>query len=125
MLGDSSFEVGCRIGIVSCPEYQMRTQITPSDMLRYGEITVRLAKTNNDIFILDMESYLSVINELDMEIDLASSIKNKELRLNYQPIYSYGPDRITSFEALLRWKSKKHGMCRLVYLYHWQKSAAL
>ena len=109
MLGDSSFEVGCRIGIVSCPEYQMRTQITPSDMLRYGEITVRLAKTNNDIFILDMESYLSVINELDMEIDLASSIKNKELRLNYQPIYSYGTDRITSFEALLRWKSKKHG----------------
>ena len=109
MLGDASFEVSCRVGIVSCPEYQTKTQITPSDMLRYGEITVRLAKANNDLFILDMESYLSVINELDMEMDLVSSIKNKELKLKYQPIYSYGLDRITAFEALLRWESKKHG----------------
>ena len=109
MLGDASFEVTCRTGIVSCPEYQMRTQISPSDMLRYGEITTRLAKANSGLFILDMESYLSVISELDMEMDLLSSIKNKELKLNYQPIYSYGLDRITAFEALLRWESKKHG----------------
>ena len=110
MLGDASYELSCRTGIVSCPEYEMKTQITPSDMLRYGEITVRLAKTNNNLFILDMESYLSVINELDMEMDLINSIKNKELKLNYQPIYSYGLDTITAFEALLRWESKKHGM---------------
>ncbi len=110
MLGDASFEVSCRKGIVSCPEYQARTQITPSDMLRYGEITIRLAKTKDGLFVLDMESYLSVINGLDMEMDLVSSIKNKELRLNYQPVYSYGVDRITAFESLLRWESKKHGM---------------
>lgn len=108
-LGDGSFEVSCRVGIVSCPEYKRRTQITPSEMFRYGEITVRLAKANNDIFILDMESYLSVIKELDMEIDLISSIKNRELKIYYQPVYSYGPDSITAVESLLRWESKKYG----------------
>lgn len=109
MLGDASFAVSCRIGIVSCPEYLDQTPITPSDMLRYGEITVRLAKTNSNIFVLDMESYLSVIHELDMEMDLICSIKNKELELNYQPIYSCAHNSIRSVEALIRWESKKYG----------------
>ncbi|MDD4159838.1 MAG: EAL domain-containing protein [Synergistaceae bacterium] len=109
MLGDASFEVTCRIGIVSCKDYTLHKPIAPSDLFRYGEITVRLAKTNSNIFVLDMDSYLSVINELDMEIDLISSIKNKELKLNYQPIYSSEHDRITALESLLRWESKKHG----------------
>lgn len=109
MLGDGPFEVSCRIGIVSCPEYQRRTPITPSDMIRYGEITLRLAKSNNDLFILDKESYLAVIKELDMEMDLQNSIRDEELELLYQPIYSFGSNRIIAVEALLSWKSKKHG----------------
>ena len=109
ILGDCPFEVKCRIGIVSCPEYQRRTPITPSDMIRYGEITLRLAKSNDDLFILDKQSYLAVIKELDMEMDLQNSIRDKELILLYQPIYSFGSDRIIAVESLLSWKSKKHG----------------
>lgn len=108
-LGDASFELSCRIGIVSCPEYLNMTQITPSDMLRYGEITVRLAKTNENLFILDMKTYLSVLKEFDMEMDLFNSIVEDELVLLYQPIYSSENEKITAVEALLSWKSKKHG----------------
>lgn len=107
--GDALFDISCRFGVVSCPEYLIQTQIPPSDMFRYGEITVRLAKTNNNLFVLNMETYLSVINELDIERDLACSIRNNELVLNYQPIYDSNDDRITGVEALLRWKSPKHG----------------
>lgn len=109
MLGDASFDVSCRIGIVSCTEYLKQAHITPSDVFRYGEIAVRLAKTNNNIFVLNMEHYLSVIHQLDMEMDLICSIKNKELKLNYQPIYSCLDNNIRSVEALIRWESKKHG----------------
>ena len=108
-LGDALYEVSLRIGLVSCTEYLRGAQISPSDMLRYGEIAGRLAKKSEGVFILDIESYLSAIKELDMEVDLINSIKNCELKVKYQPVYSFGPDRITAVEALLRWENERYG----------------
>jgi EAL domain-containing protein (putative c-di-GMP-specific phosphodiesterase class I) len=108
-LGDAPYEVSCRIGLVACTEYLRGEQISPGDMLRYGELAGRLAKKTQGVFRLDMESYLSAMKELDMEVVLINSIKNCELKVVYQPVYSYGPDRITSVEALIRWENERYG----------------
>ena len=108
-LGDAPYEVSCRIGLVACTEYLRGEQTSPGDMLRYGELAGRLAKKTQGVFRLDMESYLSAMKELDMEVVLINSIKNCELKVVYQPVYSYGPDRITSVEALIRWENERYG----------------
>ena len=108
-LGDAPYEVSCRIGLVACTEYLRGEQISPGDMLRYGELAGRLAKKTQGVFRLDMESYLSAMKELDKEVVLINSIKNCELKVVYQPVYSYGPDRITSVEALIRWENERYG----------------
>jgi len=105
----SSFDISCRIGVVPCVQYQNHTPIHPSDMFRYGEMTVRLAKNPSNIFILDTHTYEAVIKDLDMEHDFSKSMKNGELELYYQPIYDSISDTIFSLEALLRWHSAEHG----------------
>ncbi len=42
--------------------------------------------------------------------NLAHAVKNKELILNYQPIYDTGSNSIIGSEALLRWKHRKAGI---------------
>ena len=106
---DNKFEISCRVGAVPCPEYLRQTPISPSDMFRYGEITMRLAKNPDNMFILNAKTYKSIMKELDIERDLAQSIIKNELELYYQPIYDSINDRIYSVEALLRWHSVRHG----------------
>jgi len=108
-VGDGTFDVTCRIGIVFCLEYMKQTPVSPNDVFRYGEFAVSCAKTSNGLFVFDMEKYISIANELDVEIDLLQSIKNNELELHYQPVYNFKTRAITGFEALLRWMSPKHG----------------
>ncbi len=109
ILGDGTFEVTCRIGVVFCPEYLKQTPVSPNNIFRYGEFAVSYAKKTSNLYLFDMEEYLSIINERDIKIDLLQSIKNNELELYFQPIYNFHKDSITGFEALLRWISPKHG----------------
>jgi len=44
-----------------------------------------------------------------MQDDLASAISTGQLRLNYQPQYEVGHDKLVGFEALLRWNHPKFG----------------
>jgi diguanylate cyclase (GGDEF)-like protein/PAS domain S-box-containing protein len=46
----------------------------------------------------------------DMELDLRSAFANGEFELHYQPLVDLAADRITGFEALLRWKHPDKGM---------------
>ena len=107
--GDNSFMVTCRIGVVPGSDSANHTNISSSDIFKFGEIAVRHAKASNNTFLLDMETYISTMKELDMELDLGNAIANGELSLYYQPIYSTLEDRIHGAEALLRWNSPKHG----------------
>jgi diguanylate cyclase (GGDEF)-like protein len=108
-VGDGTFDLTCRIGIVFCLEHLKQTPVSPNDVFRYGEFAVDCAKKNNGLFVFDMEKYISIVNEIDIEIDLAQSIKNNELELYYQPIYNFRTNMVTGIEALLRWISPKHG----------------
>ncbi|MDO5562114.1 MAG: EAL domain-containing protein [Synergistaceae bacterium] len=107
--GGNSFMVTGRIGVVPCSDLTGDMGISSSDIFKFGEIAVRHAKVSDNVFILDMETYMSTVKGLDMEMDLRNSIDNNELSLYYQPIYNALEDRISGAEALLRWNSPKHG----------------
>ncbi|MDB5616075.1 EAL domain-containing protein [Tardiphaga sp.] len=46
----------------------------------------------------------------DMEMDLRRAFANGEFELHYQPLVDLAADRITGFEALLRWRHPDKGM---------------
>jgi diguanylate cyclase (GGDEF)-like protein/PAS domain S-box-containing protein len=46
----------------------------------------------------------------DMELDLRRAFANGEFEVHYQPLVDLAADRITGFEALLRWQHPEKGM---------------
>lgn len=59
-------------------------------------------------FIYDVSLSLIASREQRMEIDLANAIKNQEFYMVFQPQYNNQEERITGFEALIRWKNPKY-----------------
>ncbi len=45
----------------------------------------------------------------DMELDLRRAFANGEFELHYQPLVDIAADRISGFEALLRWQASRKG----------------
>ncbi|MDI1296575.1 MAG: EAL domain-containing protein [bacterium] len=45
-----------------------------------------------------------------MEIDLHDALRNGELALHFQPLFGLSQNRVTAFEALLRWNHPVRGM---------------
>jgi diguanylate cyclase (GGDEF)-like protein/PAS domain S-box-containing protein len=45
-----------------------------------------------------------------LEIDLRAALTRDEFEVHYQPIHDLNTDRITAFEALIRWKHPRRGM---------------
>ncbi len=46
----------------------------------------------------------------EMELDLREALKGKELELHFQPLYCLKENRVSSFEALLRWNHPERGL---------------
>jgi EAL domain-containing protein (putative c-di-GMP-specific phosphodiesterase class I) len=44
-----------------------------------------------------------------LEVDLRLAIQRGELELHYQPLYNFAEERVTAFEALVRWNSPTRG----------------
>lgn len=59
-------------------------------------------------FVYDVSLSLIASREQRMEIDLANAIKNQEFYMVFQPQYNNSEERITGFEALIRWKNPKY-----------------
>lgn len=55
------------------------------------------------------ENSISAVS-VQVENDLRQAIQNEEFRLYYQPIVSLETNRITTFEALLRWQHPTRGL---------------
>lgn len=50
------------------------------------------------------------IEQLQLENDLHQALSNQQLQLVYQPIMAVNPERIVSFEALVRWQHPSRGL---------------
>lgn len=107
-LGDRKVFVGASIGIVlSTANYQ-----TGTELLRDADIAMYRAKGmgKGRYAVFDREMYAQTLHLSQIETDLRYAIERQELLLHYQPIISVATEKITGFEALLRWQHPERGL---------------
>jgi len=85
---------------------------TPQDLLRDAEVTMyhakALGRSRHAVFNAGMRA--RAIARLVLENELRQAIERGELCLHYQPILDLRTDRITGFEALVRWRHPYRGL---------------
>lgn len=82
------------------------------DILRDADIAMYQAKKSGRArwVIFDRAMQLAALRRLQMEADLRDALAQSQLVLHYQPIVSLHADRISGFEALLRWQHPVRGL---------------
>lgn len=101
-------QLTCSVGILQ----GLSGYSNPEDILRDVDIALHQAKSNGkfryEIFNESLGDY--VLSRFEMENDLRHAISNRELFLQYQPIYVLESHTIAGFEALVRWLHPKKGL---------------
>jgi diguanylate cyclase (GGDEF)-like protein/PAS domain S-box-containing protein len=94
------------IGIAASGDYHR-----PEDIVRDADIAMYKAKFNGRgcHMIFDETMRKDVLSYLQLETDLHHAIENHDFIIYYQPIVSIEDNRISGFEALLRWHHEKRG----------------
>jgi diguanylate cyclase (GGDEF)-like protein/PAS domain S-box-containing protein len=85
---------------------------TPEELLRNADTAMYCAKTSGKgrfaIFTEGMRK--QAVARLEIETELRKAIDDGQLILHYQPQISLAGNRLTGFEALVRWKHPERGM---------------
>jgi diguanylate cyclase (GGDEF)-like protein/PAS domain S-box-containing protein len=85
---------------------------TPEDLLRNADTAMYHAKTRGraraDVF--DDQMRERALERLEIEIELRKAIEEGQLVLFYQPQVLLGENRITGYEALVRWQHPERGL---------------
>ena len=96
---------------IGVSEY-MRDITQPVDVLKDAEIALYEAKRRGknaiEFFRPTMRDDRSKL--IEIESDLRRAIERNEIEVAYQPIYNIETERLSGFEALVRWRHKKHGL---------------
>ncbi|MGB8510051.1 MAG: EAL domain-containing protein, partial [Pyrinomonadaceae bacterium] len=82
------------------------------DYLRNADIAMHRAKSlgKSRYQVFDREMHMRALELMQLEIDLRRAIERREFVVHYQPIVSLQQERITGFEALVRWHHPQHGL---------------
>jgi len=84
----------------------------PDDVLRDADIAMYRAKQHGraraEVFDPSMRD--RVRERLSLETSLRHALERQELRIAYQPIHDMRSDRISGFEALVRWEHPQRGL---------------
>ncbi|MFA7534792.1 MAG: EAL domain-containing protein [Desulfuromonadales bacterium] len=89
------------IGItLNTPDYQR-----PDELLRDASLAMYRAKGNGKARceLFEPSMYAGAMRRLQLETDLRTAVERNEFHLVYQPIVSLRTERISGFEALIRW----------------------
>ena len=84
----------------------------PEDFLRAADTAMNYAKKRGTVStaLFDTSMQTRILERLQLEADLQSSIESKDFYLNYQPIVSLATSKVVSFEALVRWQHPQRGL---------------
>ncbi|MDP2156742.1 MAG: EAL domain-containing protein, partial [Nitrospirota bacterium] len=82
------------------------------EIIRDADIAMYQAKAKGKsrIEIFEEHMHASFIDRLKLEADLRMALDHRELRLHYQPILDMTSNRLTGFEALVRWFHPTRGI---------------
>jgi len=85
---------------------------TPEEVLRKADVAMYRAKNGGKARYQLFSEALSVVamERLQLELELSSAIKQREIEVFYQPILDLRSDRISAFEALIRWNRAGKGL---------------
>jgi diguanylate cyclase (GGDEF)-like protein/PAS domain S-box-containing protein len=100
--------IGASIGIAMSPGDGTSSE----ELMRNADMALYRAKSEGGgvhrFFEREMDRQAQ--KRRDMELDLRSAFAHGEFEVYYQPLVDLAADRITGFEALLRWKHPDKGM---------------
>ena len=100
-----SVVIGASVGIA-----HSEPGMTGAEHLKRADVALYRAKEERGTFTafeIGMDEHLHTRRGL--EADLRIAIPRGEFELKYQPLFNFGQDRVTGFEALIRWNSPKRG----------------
>ncbi|MDF2906277.1 MAG: diguanylate cyclase protein [Herbinix sp.] len=99
----SNLHISLSIGIAICPDHGKELE----QLLKHADIAMYEAKVaGRKNYVVYDQGMNEVFKERIMiEKHLQSALDEKEFELYYQPQLDIGTNKITGFEALLRWKS--------------------
>jgi len=100
--------IGASVGIALSPG----DGDTSEELMRNADMALYRAKNDGGgvHHFFEREMDLQAQKRRDMELDLRRAFANGEFELHYQPLVDLAADRITGFEALLRWRHPEKGM---------------
>ena len=108
VIGGEAFSVGVDVGIAICPGDADR----PDRLLQLAETALARAKQDAGssfrFFAPDMDKRLA--DRRTMEAELEQALHEGQLVMHYQPLVDLASGRVSSFEALLRWRHPVRGM---------------
>ncbi len=100
--------VGLSVGIAVAPG----DGDDPGQLLRAADMALYRAKSEGRgtfrFFEPDMDARMQMRREL--ELDLRQALAEGQFELHYQPLVSLDTDRISAFEALVRWRHPTRGL---------------
>ena len=96
------------VGIAMAPQ----DGSTPNDLLKHVDLALHQAKKagSGKIHFFQVDESVAARQRRELQRDLEGAIERDELFLLYQPFLDARSNRITGFEALLRWKHPVHGI---------------
>ncbi|MFV0643032.1 MAG: EAL domain-containing protein [Sphingomonadaceae bacterium] len=99
--------IGASVGIAVCPEHGE----TSEELIRNADLALYAAKDSGrgKHFFYANDLHSAAEERAQLEQDLRDAISLGGLELHYQPVVHTTTERISGFEALLRWKHPKLG----------------
>ncbi|MFY7949922.1 MAG: putative bifunctional diguanylate cyclase/phosphodiesterase, partial [Gemmatimonas sp.] len=81
------------------------------EILRDADLAMYQAKAEGRarVVVFDQSMHEKVAQRLALENDLRAAVGTSQLALAYQPIFELQPQRLTGFEALMRWTHPLRG----------------
>lgn len=101
-------EIGASVGIALAPMHGAE----PDELLKNADIALYRAKSEGRgrCVVFRAELAEAMRQRRQLELALKAALANDELELHYQPIVDLVSGRVTSCEALMRWRHPERGM---------------